>query len=153
MPEHAQPVFVLTHQSGRSLALRPLAPQAFVLDDLDEGKALGEVVATLTPFVIDIDGAAFVVLAGPAEGQAHTWTVIEFPDTAAGSGHFYPVKNGVWMSFPEPFTPGMQITAIWQEGDFEHRRELFRLTSPPLHAHKLAPMFGPGWTGYGPRSD
>ena len=23
-----------------------------------------------------------------------------------------PVKNGVWMTFPAPFTPGMQITAI-----------------------------------------
>ena len=58
-----------------------------------------------------------------------------------------PVKNGVWMTFPAPFTPGRQITAIWQDRD---GRELFRLTSPPLHADQLEPLFGPNWTGYGP---
>ena len=90
------------------------------------------------------------MFAGPAEGDAHTWTVIESPIDAKGSGHPYPVKNGVWMSFPEPFAPGMQVTAIWQAGDWENRRELFRLTSPPLYADKLRPLFGRGWVGYGP---
>ena len=121
-----------------------------MLDDLDEGRELGDVAATLTPFVIDIEGEPFVVFAGPAEGLAHTWTVIEGPDAAEGNGRSYPVKNGVWMSFPEPFTPGMQVTAIWQEGGWDERRELFRLTSPPLHADTLRPLFGPNWTQYGP---
>ena len=91
-----------------------------------------------------------LIRCGIAVRVAHTWTVIEGPDDAAGHGQSYPVKNGVWMSRPMPFSPGMRITATWQEGDRDDRRELFRLTSPPLHAGKPAPMFGPGWTGYAP---
>jgi hypothetical protein len=152
-PQH---VLVLTHHSGRRLAARSLGAQRVMLDDLDEGKELGEANATLTPFVIDIDGAPFVVFAGPQEQPEHTFTLIAMPDHAPGPGGYgrpYPVKSGLWMSFPEPFTPGMQVTAIWQAGQWDNRRELFRLTSPPLYRDKLEPMFGPGWTQYGPREE
>lgn len=146
-PDH---VLVLADRSGRRLALRSLGAQRFVLDDLDEGKTLGEANATLTPFVIDIAGAPFVVFAGPQEERDHAVTVIEMPTDAAGHGSPYPINNGVWMSFPKPFTPGMQITARWED---RGGRELFRLTSPPLHVDRLRPLFGPSWTGYGPQVD
>jgi hypothetical protein len=140
-------VFVLTDKSGRTLGLRSLGAQRYLLDDLEEGKTLGEASADLTPFVITIAGAPFVVFAGPQERPEHAFTVIETPTDAPGHGTPSPVGNGVWMSFPTPFTPGMWITAIWQD---KCERELFRLTSPPLYRDSLAPLFGPSWTGYVP---
>ena len=132
-------LFVLTDLSGRTFAISELPTGLRVVDDLDEGRRLGEAMADLTPFEVDIGGAPHIVFAGPAERAGHRFTVID--------GHPYPVKNGVWMSFPEPFAPGMRVTAVWQD---ERERELFRLTSPPLHPGSLKPMFGPSWTPYAP---
>ena len=110
-----------------------------MVDDLDGAGRLGEAVADFTPFEATIEDAPFIMFAGPEERPEHRFTVID--------GRPYPVKNGVWMSFPEPLVPGMQVTAVWQD---EQELELFRLTSPPLHPGSLKPMFGPSWTGYGP---
>jgi hypothetical protein len=114
-----------------------------VLDDLDEGSRLGEASADLNAFLITSASAPLIVFAGPAERSTHERTVIVTKDDE----HTCPVKNGVWMSWPSPFTAGMQVTAIWQDKD---QRELFRLTSPPLHPGRLPPMFGPRWVTYAP---
>ena len=132
-------LLVVTDPSGRSFAISELPTGIRVVEDLDGAGRLGEAVADLTPFEVTIHDAPFIVFAGPEERPEHRFTVID--------GRPHPVKNGVWMSFPEPFVPGMQVTAVWQDA---HERELFRRTSPPLHPGSLTPLFGPGWTGYAP---
>jgi hypothetical protein len=132
-------LLVLTGPSDRTFAISELPTGVRVVDDLDGAGRLGEAIADLTPFEVVIGDAPYVIFAGPQERSEHRFTVID--------GHPYPVRNGVWMSFPEPFVPGMQVTAVWQG---KRERELFRLTSPPLHPGSLQPMFGPSWTGYSP---
>jgi len=55
------------------------------------------------------------------------------------------VRNRAWISFPEPFTEGMTITATWHRGS----RVLFTCESEPLRKEALRPIFGPDWTSYG----
>lgn len=128
-------VFVQTGPTGRSFGLR--SEPRLILDDLDEGTELGEVRGDLDIFIVTIDDEPHLLLAGPAERAEHASTVVD--------GNPCPVKNGVWLSLPVPFTPGMQVNAIWQD---PNGRELFRRLSPPLR--RFEPMFGPSWTRWGP---
>lgn len=117
-----------------------------VVMDVDAGTELGEAGATWQPIMVDIDGEQHVLFAGTADFAEQKFTAID--------GHLYrvcredaPRRVGVWMSFPELFTPGRVVAVTGLAAD---QRELFRLTSPPLDADRLRPVFGPAWTRFAP---
>jgi hypothetical protein len=106
----------------------------FVVDDLDAGVELGDAGATCRPFLVDGAGEQHVLFAGTADFSAQKFTAV--------NGHWYPIRDGVWMSFPEPFRPGMVVEIAGLDGD---GNELFRLLPPPLDPQRLEPLMGPGW--------
>ena len=115
---------------------------AAFLEDADRGDRLGEVVGDFTPFLLTLDGAPHVVIAGRGLNQAqHVDVLFPHVDRACRIG------NGVWMTFPEPFEEGARVTAVWRN---EAGDVLQRVESPPLRADALGPVFGPGWVGYAP---
>jgi hypothetical protein len=146
--ERFRHLLVLTGPSGRRLAVVSLESGGYAVDDLDDERRLGQASADFNSFLLAVDGSPHIAFAGPAERRAHAITVIKAPgDPLTAFTQICRVKNGVWLSFPVPFTHGMQVTAIWQDKD---ERELWRLTTPPLHEDALGPMFGPSWTTYAP---
>jgi hypothetical protein len=125
---------------GRTVAMSRLASDATVVDDLTAGRRLGEVQGDLTPFLIDYDGEPYIVFAGEIIGGDKARLVfIDLPrdqlmcPVLRGAEAARTPHDGVWMSFPEPFEPGIE--------------------SPPLTADRLDPMFGPGWVRYAPLND
>ena len=89
-----------------------------VVDDLTAGRRLGSVHGDLTPLLLDRDGETYVIFAGEIMGDDRPrFVFIQLPhDRAdvpgtAGSEALRTQHDGVWMSFPEPFEPGMTITA------------------------------------------
>jgi hypothetical protein len=146
--ERFRHLLVLTGPSGRTLAVVALESGGYAVDDLDDERRLGQASADFNSFLVAVDGSPHIAFAGPAERRAHAITVIKAPgDPLTAFTQTCRVKNGVWLSFPVPLTPGMQVTAIWQDKD---ERELWRLTTPPLRPDALGPMFGPSWTTYAP---
>jgi hypothetical protein len=88
---------------------------------------------------VDIAGEPHVLFAGSADLPQQKFTTV--------NDHRYPIRDGVWMSFPEPFRPAMVVTIAGLDGD---GKQLFELESPPLQPDRLSPLFGPGWTSYAP---
>lgn len=113
-----------------------------VVEDVETGVRIGEAGATCQPLLVDIGGEQHVLLAGTPDLPEQRFTAID--------GTPYPVHEGVWMSFPEPFQPGWAPTISGLDAD---GRELFRIQSPPLDAARLTPLFGPGWTTFAPLSE
>jgi hypothetical protein len=115
-----------------------------VAEDLADGRRLGDLDGDLMPLFVIVDGTPFVVLAGAAIGTGVD--SVEIASTGLdGMSQACRVKNGVWMSFPHPFTEGMTIMATWRDGEcvlFER--------SATLRSDALEPIFGPGWTSYAP---
>lgn len=137
-------LYVVTGAAGRRFAVARERGKTYVVDDLDENRRLGEIVGDLMPFVVDI-GTPHLVFAGP-QTRGHQEVVIESHDgREPRPPQTCRVRNGVWLSFPEPFTPGMRIAATWYGDD---GRELFRRESAPLDQDALGPLFGPDWTTY-----
>ena len=90
------------------------------------------------PFLITVRDAPFIVFAGSVFGPADRVDITS--PGFAGIHQTCRVGNGVWMSFPEPFTDGLVITAIWHAGD----RVLFERQSEPLRPDALEPILVPG---------
>jgi hypothetical protein len=141
-------VLVLTGPAERRFAIRldttPVGGDAshtrgFVVDDVDAGTVIGEAGATCQPIVVEIAGERHVLFAGTADYSDQKFTTV--------NGHRYPVRDGVWMSFPEPFSPGMVVEIAGLDGD---GKELFHLLSAPLEPGRLTALFGPSWTTYAP---
>ena len=135
-------LFHLTSQEGRQFGIRRQDDDAsggLVVDDLDAGTELGHADATCQPILVDVGGQQQVLFAGTPDVPEQSFTAVD--------GHRYPVRYGVWMSFPEPFIPGMVVTIAGLDAD---ANELFSVRSRPLGAGRLDPLFGPGWTGYAP---
>jgi hypothetical protein len=99
------------------------------------------------PFLVTIEDAPFIVFAGTVISPGADRVDITSPGFT-GVHQTCHVRNRVWMSFPEPFTEGMVITATWRDGD----RALFERKSEPLRSDALEPIFGPEWTSYAPLS-
>jgi hypothetical protein len=129
----------LTDPSGREFAIldEPLA-----LEDLTEGRRLGNILGDVHPFLIKMQGADHLIIAGLADTRHHHVNV-EFTHAS----EFCRVCHRVWATFPQPFTPGTAVTATWHD---EAGVELRRVTSPPLFPDALKPVLGPWWKGYAP---
>jgi hypothetical protein len=140
----ADKLFVVTGHAGRVLAVSQIN-DGFVLDDLTEDRRLGDLNGDLMPFVLAIEERPFIVVAGVVLGLGADRVEVKSAGFT-GIGQTCRVRNQVWLSFPEPFTEGMVITATWRKGD----RVLFECVSEPLRADALHPIFGPGWTSYAP---
>lgn len=123
----------------RTFTIAQREDSSYVLEDSAEGY-LGLVNGDFTPFLTLVDASVHVVVAGIADGVGHHVDV-EFPDQT----QVCRIGNGVWLTMPERWTPGMSVTVVWRD---ENDRELQRVSSEPLHA--LQPVFGPSWTGYAP---
>jgi hypothetical protein len=144
-------VLVLTSAAGRRFGLRldrtPVEGEpghtvgGFVVDDVDAGVKIGDATPTCQPILVDIAGEQHVLFAGTADYDRQRFTAL--------NGHRHPVREGAWMSFPEPFQPGMVVVVTGLDVD---GAELFRVVSPPLAADRPTPIFGPGWTSYAPAS-
>jgi hypothetical protein len=112
------------------------------VDDLTDERAprrLGQVRGDMTPFVVAVGGRRLLVLAGthgPSPEAEHV-TVDELP----GGRQRCPVRNGVWMTFPEPFTDGMTVTVTWRDAA---GGALWSAEAGPLDERAL----GPGWVGF-----
>lgn len=96
--------------------------------------------------MVTIHDAPFIVFAGTVLSPAGADRVDITSHGFTGIHQTCRVRNRVWMSFPEPFTEEMVITAIWREGD----RVIFERQSEPLRSDALEPIFGPGWAPYAP---
>jgi hypothetical protein len=131
---------VVTDAIGRSLVVRELEEGRFVATDF-EGRELADVGGDLTPFLV---GDA-IVFAGVAPGPDADRVEISTPGIE-GIHQTCRVKNGVWMSFPEPFVDGVVVTARWRRGD----HLLAEVVSEPLRRDALTPLRRPGWTEYSP---
>jgi hypothetical protein len=120
-----------------------------VVDDLTEGTRIGDLNGDAQPLVLTIDGERYVIVGGWSPGGA-PWDRVEIrspgPTPRLAFTQMCPVRNDVWLSFPEPFRAGMEVTVAFCDGD----TVLFERESGPLGADALEPMFGPGWTGYAP---
>jgi hypothetical protein len=144
----------MTTPIGRTVAMSRDASDQTVVDDLTAERQLGSVHGDLTPLLLDRDGETYIIFAGEIMGDDRPRFVsVQLPHVELmcpvlrGAEHLRTPHDGVWMTFPEPFEPGMTITAVWQDED---RNELFRIDSPPLTADRLDPLFGPEWTPYAP---
>ena len=135
-------ILVLKDSTGRQFGIRrKMTAQrpnssawVVVVDDLDAGVELGDAGATCRPFLVDIAGEQHVLFAGTADFSDQQFTAV--------NGHWYPIRDEVWMSFPTPFGPGMVAEIAGLDGD---GNELFRLLSAPLEPGRLEPLFGPKW--------
>lgn len=143
-------VLMLTDQSGRCFGIRydrapvdggPDHTRGPVVDDLDAGVEVGSAGATCQPILVDTAGEQQVLFAGTRDLSEQKFTAVD------GSQVLVHRDKGVWMSFPQPFTPGMVVAVAGLDAE---GKELFRLESPPLDSDRLGPMFGPGWTTYAP---
>ena len=151
------PIYVATIAPGRTLALgrMPDTP-LLVIEDSATGERLGSVLEELTAFYVEVDGAPRIVLAGvdhPSSGRTPRADVeLLLPDGrercrmfASGTGDRDVL--GCWMSFPQPFRPGMRVTAIFYDAD---GREAGRCETPPLERSDLEPR-PPGYgVGFAP---
>jgi hypothetical protein len=81
---------------------------------------VGVVLSELSSFVVDLDGALHVLVAGVSDAD-HVDVTLPEPQSCR-------VKSGVWMAFPRPFMPGTRITAIYRDRD---GRDLARRTTEP----------------------
>jgi hypothetical protein len=119
-----------------------------MVDDVETGKQIGDAGVTCQPMLVEIAGEQHVLFAGTADFTEQKFTAVNgdrYP--VFMNGDQYRVREGGWMSFPEPFRPGMVVIITGLDGD---GGELFRLVSPPLDFDRLPGMFGPGWTTYAP---
>src|SRR3954454_5245924 len=119
-----------------------------VVHDLTEAARIGDLDGDAQPLVLTIDGERYGVVCGWA--RAEPWDRVEVrslaPSPRLAFTQTCPARNDVWLSFPEPFREGMEVTIAFCDGD----TVLFERESGPLEADALEPMFGPGWTGYAP---
>src|SRR5688500_2964234 len=117
MTEEARKLLVVTGPAGRTFAISELPDSGrFVADDLAESQPLGDLNGDLTPFVVTIQDAPFIVFAGTVLSPGADRVEITSPGLT-GIHQICRVHNRVWMSFPEPFIEEMVITAVWREGD------------------------------------
>jgi hypothetical protein len=121
---------------------------AFTLDDeyvvRRDGEKVGGQGGDFTPFVIDLDGEAHVLVAGmPLDEKTQYVYVNERPVRVNSES-----TPWMWMAPPMPFSEGMVVTVVGTAAP--DGEELWRLESPPLTDGKNEPVLGPGWTGYAP---
>lgn len=136
------PLLVLTAPDGSSLVLSD-EPDGLTFEHPGHGgpEPVDDRLAVLWPV---IDRRQHVVLAGDtrAGAFAHADLVrVRFPHAA----ETYPVRGGVWMSFPAPYGEhgldrGATITVTWLAGE------------RVLGEQRTAPLASP-WTGYAPTTD
>jgi hypothetical protein len=122
----------------------------FSLDDeyvvRRDGEKLGEQGGDFTPFVIELDGAPHVLVAGEGlDPQAQYVYVNDHPVRVNTT-----VRPSMWLAPPMPFSPGMTVT-VAGKADLEGE-DLWRLESGPLTEGANEPVLGPGWTRYAPLS-
>jgi hypothetical protein len=146
MSHEARKLLVLTGPSGRTVAVSHLPAEGrFVADDISDGRRLGDLNGDLMPFLIAIDDAPHIVFAGVVLGPGADQVDIVSPGIA-GIHQTCHVRNQVWMTFPEPFTPGVAITATWRKDE----KVLFEIGPERITPDALEPLFGPDWTRYAP---
>src|SRR6478672_6912095 len=140
--ERAVSLYVVTEPGGRSFSLGRLASGELVVDDLAALERLGPVQGDMALFYAELDGEPHVLVGAADEVGAHLVRL----EGEHGVMHCR-VGNGVWLSQPTPFRPGVRLTAVWQDAD---GRELRRVLSHPLQRHDLQPHPDAGWTAYAP---
>jgi hypothetical protein len=143
-------LLVLAGPADHQIAVCELSESGgLVVDDLTEGARIGDLNGDAQPLVLTIDGERYVIVGGWSPGGA-PWDRVEIrspgPSPRLAFAQTCPVRNDVWLSFPEPFRDGMELTVTFCDGE----TVLFERESGPLEADALEPMFGPGWTGCAP---
>lgn len=96
---------------GCTFAVVRLEDGGYGIDDVEEARLVDELHGDFTPFVVTVDDAPHVIVAGVSRAEQ---VLVERADEVARLCH---VKNGVWLSAPVPFTPGMRITATRRDKD------------------------------------
>ena len=91
-----------------------------------------------TPFLLDIAGTVALVLAGHRDHGVAEVRVAGKPCAVGEHG---------WISEPMPVEPGMDLQIAWLNSDGD---PIQTITTGPLEPDKLRPIFGSGWTSYGP---
>lgn len=134
---------LVTTAADRRFAIRRIPDGTLVFDDVDRQEGLGPVIGDLAAFYVELTGEPYVIFAaaiGDNEGPVHR-VDLKLTD---GDQHRR-MCNGVWMSHPVPFEPGMRVNATWRdEGD----RALRQRRTPPLQRRDLQPHPDADWTGY-----
>lgn len=96
---------------------------ATVFDDVEEARLVDELHGDFTPFVVTVDDAPHVIVAGVSRAEQ---VLVERADEVARLCH---VKNGVWLSARCPSRPA---SGSPPPGATRTGRELHRSTSPSL---------------------
>ena len=147
MPEEPHHILVATGPTRRKFAIGRLRTGRHVVEDLDEDRRLGVLVADLTPFLVTIDDAPHLICAGLRDSRKTHDVVIR----AANDVQVCLIQGDVWMSAPMPFTEKMGVTAVWRDAD---ERPLWRRQTPPLDRAALEgdeaerSIFGPNVFAY-----
>src|SRR3954470_20194007 len=91
-----------------------------VVDDLTEATRIGDLNGDAQPLVLTIDGERYVIVGGSSPG-GDPWDRVEVrspgPSPRLAFTQMCRVRSDVWLSFPEPFREGMEITVTFCEGD------------------------------------
>src|SRR3954453_1452436 len=152
-PDAPRRLLVLAGPADHQIAVCELPESGeLVVDDLTEATRIGDLNGDAQPLVLTIDGERYVIVGGSSPG-GDPWDRVEVrspgPSPRLAFTQMCRVRNDVWLSFPEPFREGMEVTVAFCQGD----TVLFERESGPLEADALEPMFGPGWTGYAPMEE
>src|SRR3954451_8753076 len=149
-PDAPRRLLVLAGPADHQIAVCELPESGeLVVDDLTEATRIGDLNGDAQPLLLTIDGERYVIVGGWAPGGA-PWDRVEIrspgPSPRLAFTQTCPVRNDVWLSFPEPLREGMNITVTFCKGD----TVLSERECAPREAAALEPIFGPGWTGYAP---
>ena len=139
--ESARPLFVLSQR----FAIGRLETGRLVLDDTERGERLGLVISDLSEFLVELDGGEHIIFAGvlePGDGPVHT---VHLAVLEGGDIGFSRVGNGVWMTFPHPYEPGMRVTVTYRDAD---GNVVNKHTTSPLERRRLPPKGDPGWVAF-----
>jgi hypothetical protein len=96
-----------------------------------------EVVGDFIPVRVTFDREPHIICVGDAGGGVARVAV---------NGHNCGMHRGRWASPPIPYAPGMKVTVKFINGEGEGKEAHAELPGPD----KLAPVFGPDWTGFAP---
>jgi hypothetical protein len=111
---------LLVHQAadGSSLTLYEQADHSLAFRKESEDERPKPLSGVWSAFWVAIEGEHHVVCVGDSPVEGADRVMATFPHaTQRCPVRSFPHHRGVWMSFPEPFEPGMVITARWLDED------------------------------------
>src|SRR3954454_2886019 len=108
-------LLVLAGPADHQIAVSELPESGeLVVDDLTEATRIGDLNGDAQPLVLTIDGERYVIVGGSGPG-GDPWDRVEIrspgPSPRLAFTQMCRVRNDVWLSFPEPFRAGMELTS------------------------------------------